>query len=110
MLDALVAGTRDPEVLAELAKRRLRRKIPQLRDALEGRFRPHHALLVAEMLGRIDAANATIDRLSAEIDHRMQPFRELIELLITICRRSRISLAGRREVHVIPYQGVHAIP
>ena len=63
MLDALVAGTHDPEILADLAKRKLRRKIPQLREALEGRFRPHHALLVGEMLARIDIANATIDRL-----------------------------------------------
>jgi transposase len=84
MLDALVAGTRDPEVLADMAKRKMRRKIPQLRDALEGRFRPHHALLVSEMLARIDNANATIDRLSVEIDERMQPYRELTELLITI--------------------------
>lgn len=84
MLDALVAGTHDPEILADLAKRKLRRKIPQLREALEGRFRPHHALLVGEMLTRIDSANATIDRLSAEIDQRMQPFRQVTELLITI--------------------------
>jgi transposase len=84
MLDALVAGTDDPEILADLAKRKLRRKIPQLREALEGRFRPHHALLVSEMLTRIDSANATIDRLSAEIDQRMQPFRDLVDLLITI--------------------------
>ena len=55
-----------PEVLAELAKRKLRRKIPQLRDALEGRFRPHHALLVGEMLARIDSALATIDRIGGD--------------------------------------------
>jgi transposase len=72
-----------PEVLAELAKRKLRRKIPQLRDALEGRFRPHHALLVGEMLARIGSALATIDRISAEIDQRMQPF-GLVDLLINI--------------------------
>jgi len=46
MLDALVAGARDPDVLAELAKGSLRKKIPQLRDALEGRFGVHHGLLV----------------------------------------------------------------
>ena len=45
MLDGLVAGTHDPAVLAELAKGRLRAKLPALREALEGRFRAHHALL-----------------------------------------------------------------
>ena len=44
MLDALVAGTTDPSVLADLAKGRLRAKIPALREALEGRFDAHHAL------------------------------------------------------------------
>jgi transposase len=43
MLDALVSGTTDPEVLADLAKARLRKKIPALREALEGRFSSHHA-------------------------------------------------------------------
>jgi transposase len=48
MLEALVGGTRDPEVLAELARGRLRAKIPALRDALLGRFGAHHALLVGQ--------------------------------------------------------------
>ena len=47
MLDALLAGTRDPAVLAELARGRLRKKLPQLREALQGRFEPQHALVVA---------------------------------------------------------------
>lgn len=84
MLEALVAGVRDPDELAELAKRRLRRKIPQLREALEGRFRAHHALLIAEMLARIDGCDATMARLSDEIERRMQPFCDLVELLVTI--------------------------
>jgi transposase len=46
MLTALIAGERDPQVLAELAKGRLRAKLPQLRQALRGRFRGHHALLI----------------------------------------------------------------
>jgi len=50
MLEALVAGTTDPDVLAELAKGRLRVKLPMLRQALVGRFRRHHALLVSELL------------------------------------------------------------
>src|SRR5437867_10980130 len=50
MLEALVGGTHDPEVLADLAKGQLRRKLPALREALEGRFGAHHALLLGEML------------------------------------------------------------
>lgn len=84
MLAALVAGERDPQVLADLAKRRLRSKIPQLQEALEGRFSAHHALLVSQMLARIDHCDEVVDRLCAEIDRRMEPFRDLIELLVTI--------------------------
>ncbi len=54
MLEALVAGTHDPQVLADLAKGKLRKKLPALREALEGRFGAHHGLLVGEMLDRID--------------------------------------------------------
>lgn len=84
MIEALIAGERDAAVLANLAQRRLRKKIPELTEALLGRFRDHHALLAREMLGRIDAADATIVRLSAEIEVRLAPFREQIDLLITI--------------------------
>ena len=48
MLKALVAGERDPEVLAEMAQRRLRSKIPELRLAMRGRFKEHHALLIGK--------------------------------------------------------------
>jgi transposase len=84
MLAALVAGVRDPEVLAELAKGRLRAKIPLLQEALVGRFGTHHGLLVSEMLARIDAADATIGRLSAEISRLVVPYAALLELLQTI--------------------------
>lgn len=53
MLDALVAGTTDPAVLAELARGKLRPKIPALREALEGRFKPLHALLIAAILNHL---------------------------------------------------------
>lgn len=64
MLAALVAGERDPEKLAELAKGRLRKKIPELRKALRGRFREHHALLIGmclEHCAHLEAAIATLD-------------------------------------------------
>ncbi|MQB01745.1 MAG: IS110 family transposase [Actinobacteria bacterium] len=84
MLDALVAGGRDTAALAELAKGRMRPKIPQLREALEGRFSEHHALIVAEMLARVDHADATIQRLSERIDEVISPFVADVELLRTI--------------------------
>ena len=84
MLDALVAGERDATVLAGLAKGRMRNKIPQLRDALAGRFSEHHALIVAEMLARVDQADITIMRLSERIEDVISPFARQVELLCTI--------------------------
>jgi transposase len=84
MLDALVSGTRDPEVLADLAKGNLRKKIPQLRDALEGRFGAHHALLVGTILAKLDFLDDAITRLSGEIDEVIAPFEDEIGLLATI--------------------------
>jgi len=84
MLAALVAGNHDPAVLADLAKGRLRRKLPQLREALEGHFRPHHALLVGQILAHIDYLDEAIDALSAEVERKMVPFAEAVALLDTI--------------------------
>jgi hypothetical protein len=66
MLDALVGGTTDPEVLAELARGRLRSKLPALRDALEGSFSSHHALMVGKILAHIDYLDESIGDLSLE--------------------------------------------
>lgn len=84
MLDALVAGERDPQALAQLAKGVLRNKIPQLIDALQGRFTEHHAFMVGEYLIQIDTQTAMIDRLTARIDEAMAPFRLARDVLITI--------------------------
>jgi transposase len=74
MLDALVAGTTDPDVLAELAKGRLRAKLPALRQALVGRFRRHHALLVSELLAHLDYLEEAIERLNEPIAEQLRPF------------------------------------
>jgi len=76
MLDALVAGSRDPAVLAELARGQLRHKLPQLQAALTGRFDTHHALLVSEVLSLLDYLDESIGRLSVEIDRVIAPFVE----------------------------------
>jgi transposase len=84
MLDALVAGTTDPTVLADLARGQLRKKIPALREALVGRFEDEHALIVGQILAHIDFLDEAIDRLSAEIEERIRPFARQRELLMTI--------------------------
>jgi transposase len=84
MLDALVAGTTDPIVLAELAKGRLRVKIPALREALEGRFDSQHALIVGAMLSHLDFLDEQIDLLSDAIEEQLRPFAAAVSLLCTI--------------------------
>src|SRR6478672_11622271 len=63
MLRALVNGERDPDVLADLAKATLRNKIPQLREALRGRFRQHHATILRVTLDHIDYLERAISAL-----------------------------------------------
>jgi transposase len=84
MLEALVAGERDVNVLSELALGSMRGKRPVLAEALTGRFTAHHAFLVRAMLDRIDAATAMEDRLSIQIDQAMRPFRRHLDLITTI--------------------------
>ena len=76
MIEALLAGTTDPTVLADLARGRLRSKIPALRLALQGQFRPQHAFLIGQILTKIDFLEEAIATLSEEIDRNL---RELAE-------------------------------
>ncbi len=84
MLRALIAGERDPEVLAEMAKRRLRKKIPELREALKGRFSSHHALLIRLALTHVEQIEASVATLDVEVDKVMAPFAVARDLLDTI--------------------------
>ena len=84
MLDALVSGTTDPEILAELARGRMRQKIPQLREALEGRFEPLHALLIGAILAHMDFLDEHVDLLSRAIEDQIVPFAPAVELLQTM--------------------------
>lgn len=84
MLEALTAGQRDPAVLANLAQRGMRKKIPQLTEALRGRFNDHHAFMVRLYLDRIDAHSADIARLDERIEEAIAPFRPIRELLMSI--------------------------
>ena len=84
MLQALVAGATDAEALAELARGRLRQKLPLLRRALQGQFRRHHALLVGQMLSKIEFLEELIATLTTEIDERLAPFAATLARLDTI--------------------------
>jgi transposase len=84
MLAALVAGTTDAGVLADLARGMLRKKLPELQRALQGRFRPHHAFLLQQILAKIDFLDETLERLTAEIDRRLVPFEPVLAALDTI--------------------------
>jgi transposase len=81
MLEALTAGSTDPHVLSELAKGRLRKKLPELRKALEGRFRPHHRFMVGEILTHIDFLDEAIERISQEVSCRIVPFSKTVEVM-----------------------------
>jgi transposase len=84
MLDALVSGTTDPEILADLARGKLRKKIPALREALEGRFDELHALLIGSILAHLDFLDEQIEQLSQAIEEQLRPFEPAIALLRTI--------------------------
>ena len=84
MIDALIAGQRDPQILADMAKGRMRSKIDWLEDALAGRFNEHHALLCTAMLARIDHADKTIDMLTTQIEHLLDPHEAAVTLLVGI--------------------------
>lgn len=84
MLEALLAGETDTAVMADLAEKQLRRKIPQLTEALYGRFTAHHVFLARMHLNLIDQHTAAIEALTERIEVVMQPFRGFRDLICTI--------------------------
>ncbi len=84
MLEALVHGTTDPGVLAALARGRLRAKLPALRQALAGRFGPHHRFLVGRILATLDYLDEAIAECSARIVEVISPFAAAVARLTTI--------------------------
>jgi transposase len=97
MLEALLSGSRDPGVLADLAKGRLRSKLPELQRALAGNFQPHHALIVSQILAHLDYLDETIGTLTEEVDRRLAPFAHKATNLCTTpgvaARSSQVILA-----------------
>jgi len=84
ILEALLTGDQTPEQMAELAKGRLRNKLEQLTEALRGRFRPHHATLLSQMLGHIDFLDEAIEECERVIEEMMRPFEHHMANLDTV--------------------------
>ena len=95
MMAALLAGQRDPKVLAQLARARMRAKIPLLEEAFVGHFTNHHAFLLRTMLARIDQASADIAAVEARIEELVTPFVQAVEQL------DEIPGVGATAAHVI---------
>jgi transposase len=95
MMDQMIAGQRDPKVLAQLARRRMRSKIGQLEEAFVGHFTDHHAFLLKRMLARIDALSTDITAMEVRIEEQIAPFAEAVE------RLDEIPGVGRTAAHVI---------
>jgi len=89
----VIAGERDPQVLAELARTRMRVKIPQLVEAFTGHFDDHHRFLLAQMLARIDGIDADIAVLDAQIETLLAPFAPAVERLDEIPGIGRVAAA-----------------
>jgi transposase len=85
MLRALLAGERDPKVLAEMARGRLRNKLRELREALQGRFSAHHALLLRRLtLEHVEQLERSIAELDTAVDRVIAPFAQARDRLDTI--------------------------
>jgi transposase len=95
ILEAMIAGTSDSASLAELAKGRLRSKLPQLVEALAGHVRPHHRFMLTELLAQLDGLNERLEHLNEQIEHLTTPYTQLIE------RLDEVTGIGRQTAEVI---------
>jgi transposase len=92
MIEAMIAGERDPAVVAELAKGKMRPKIPALTEALEGHFGAHHAVAAQRILAHLDFLDTTIAALTEQIDARTGAFQPVYELLLPVPGLERPSI------------------
>lgn len=86
MIEALLEPeqNKDANALAELARGKLRAKLPELRKALQGRFREHHGFLVTEILAHVDYMDEALDRMTVRIEEAIRPFAGEVDRLRTI--------------------------
>lgn len=94
MIEALVAGISDAETLADLARGRLRKKLPALREALEGRVEATHRVLLRQLLAQIDFLQGQIDSLSADIDQLLLPYGAQLGRLMQITGIGRLAASA----------------
>ncbi len=94
MIEALVAGISDAPALADLARGRLRAKLPALREALDGRVDETHRLLLRQLLEHISFLETQLERLSAEVEQRLAPYEPLVARLMQIPGLGRLSAAA----------------
>ncbi len=93
MLEAIVGGEQDSEVLADLARGLLRKKLPQLREALEGCVQPHHRFLIKSILAHVDFLEEALENVQKEIEERLTPFEEATTLLTSIPVMGQVAAA-----------------
>jgi transposase len=91
MLAALVAGERNPKVLAQLARGRMRAKLSVLEEAFTGFFTDHHAFLLARMLARVDALDSDIAELDRKLEELIAPFAAAVDRLDEVTGVGRVA-------------------
>lgn len=94
MVEALVGGAQDAQALAELARGRLRAKLPDLRLALEGRVQPHHRFLLQRILAHITFLEESIAQVQQEIEQHLAPFEEAVTLVQSVVGIGPIAAAA----------------
>jgi transposase len=91
MIQAIIDGEEDPERLADLAKRKLRQRIPELQVALSGRIRPHHRFMLREHFDEWKTLSERIQRVEQEIDRAIAPFEQAVMRWKTIPGIDRVT-------------------
>jgi len=86
---ALVAGTTDPALLADLARGKLRKQLPELRQALAGRCGPHHRFMVSRLLADIDY----VEEASRELSRRIEELLACVWRIATYCQAQQFAHA-----------------
>jgi transposase len=94
MLKAIIGGEQDVTKLADMARGRLRQKLPMLQAALEGQVSQHHRFLLQELLDHLGFVEGKISRLEGEIATRLRPFEDMVRRLCTIPGVDRVSAWG----------------
>jgi transposase len=94
MLQAIERGESDPEVLADLAKGRLREKLPALRLALTGRVQAHHRLLIGELLDHIEYLERAIQRVEVSIAELLTEQERAVEILLSLPSTGPVTAAA----------------